>query len=81
MDIITYLLAKGYTDNKLKEIVLEAGGQSDWREEDMSSPSYIKNKPNKDDALILLAEMGFIKPTLVNEKTIFTDSNDNPFIF
>ena len=75
MDIITYLLAKGYIDKKVKDFVIGEGVQPDWKETDESSLKFIKNKPNKDDALALLAEMGFIEPTIAADGSIFTDSN------
>lgn len=75
MDIITYLLAKGYTDKKIKDFITGEETQSDWKETDESSLSFIKNKPNEDDALALLMETGFIEPVTAADGSVFVDSN------
>ena len=49
--------------------------QSDWKQTDETAMDFIKNKPNEDDALALLAETGFIDPIAAADGSVFTDSN------
>ena len=49
--------------------------QSDWAQTDETQLDFIKNKPNEDDALALLAETGFIEPVAAADGSVFTDSN------
>lgn len=49
--------------------------QADWKQTDEISKDYIKNKPDENDALTLLVEIGFIDPIAATDGAIFTDSN------
>ena len=49
--------------------------QADWNQTDESAKDFIKNKPNENDALALLAETGFIDPVTAVDGSVFTDSN------
>lgn len=49
--------------------------QADWKQTDETAMDFIKNKPNEDDALALLAETGFIEPVAAADGSVFTDSN------
>lgn len=49
--------------------------QADWKQTDETAMDFIKNKPNEDDALALLAETGFIDPVAAADGSVFTDSN------
>lgn len=49
--------------------------QADWKQTDETAMDFIKNKPNEDDALALLAETGIIDPITAADGSVFTDSN------
>lgn len=51
------------------------GKQPDWNQTDETQKDFIKNKPNKEDALVILAEMGFVEPVMATDNSVFTDSN------
>lgn len=53
--------------------------QSDWKETDQTLPSYIKNKPSKEDALKLVSEMGFVTPVGDPSDNLFVDEEGNQF--
>ena len=48
--------------------------QSDWSQIDETKMDFIKNKPDENDALALLAEMGLITPATAADGTIFVDN-------
>ena len=47
----------------------------DWDQTDEAQADFIKNKPNEDDALAILLEMGFINPVVASDGSVFTDNN------
>ena len=49
--------------------------QSDWKQTDETAMDFIKNKPDENDALAILAETGFIDPVTAADGSVFTDSN------
>lgn len=49
--------------------------QPDWAETDETSLSYIKNKPDENDALALVTEMGLVEPVAAEDGSIYTDEN------
>jgi len=49
--------------------------QADWKQTDETAMDFIKNKPNEDDALALLAETGIIDPITAADGSVFTDSD------
>lgn len=54
--------------------------QGDWSEENTSSVSYIKNKPqvtSDDDALDFLCEYGYANPVAIDDTTLLTDNSGN----
>jgi hypothetical protein len=51
--------------------------QSDWTQTDESAPDFIKNKPDEEDALALLVEVGFVEPAVAADGSIYTDENGN----
>lgn len=69
-----------FFDDALKAEIEELGAvasiQSDWNQNDETQLDYIKNKPNEDDALILIAEMGLIDPISDEDGAIYTDENN-----
>ena len=54
--------------------------QPDWNETDETSPSYIRNKPDESDALLLIMETGLVQPVSTDSGDILTDSNNNIII-
>lgn len=48
---------------------------ADWKEVDETSPAYIRNKPDENDAMELIAEMGLIEPTVDENGAVYTDEN------
>ena len=55
--------------------------QANWNQEDPAAPDYIKNKPDKDDALALVIETGLVSPVVNENNTMFIDENNNIIIF
>lgn len=53
--------------------------QSNWDETDETSPTFIKNKPDENDAIELLMEMNFIDPITDENGAIYTDKNGEIF--
>lgn len=51
--------------------------QPDWNQNDETALDFIKNKPDEEDALALLAEMGFVEPVVATDGSIYTDENGN----
>lgn len=49
--------------------------QSDWKQTDETAKDFIKNKPNEEDALALLIEMGFVSPIAAADGSVYVDSN------
>ena len=49
--------------------------QSDWEQTDETAIDFIKNKPDKDDALRILLELGFIVLLADADGAAFTDEN------
>lgn len=58
-----------------EEKIVALDVQADWNQTDESAKDFIKNKPNENDALALLAETGFIDPVSAADGSVFTDSN------
>lgn len=49
--------------------------QPDWDQTDETAMDFIKNKPDEEDALAVLMEVGFIEPVASSDGSVFTDSN------
>lgn len=49
--------------------------QPDWNQIDSTKPDYIKNKPDENDALELVSEMGLVEPVLAEDGSVYTDEN------
>ena len=54
-----------------------ASVQPDWDQTDETAPDYVKNKPDENDALELVAEMDLALPTTDENGNIYTDENGN----
>lgn len=67
------------TEEKEKLTGIEAGAQvniqSDWEQTDETAMDFIKNKPDEEDALKLVTEIGFIEPATASDGSIYTDEN------
>ena len=61
---------------KTKYVQLLGGlPKPDWDETDETSQSFIKNKPNEDDALELVTELELATPVAASDGSIYTDEN------
>ena len=49
--------------------------QPDWKQTDETAMDFIKNKPDEDDALEVVSEMGLVEPVTFNDGSICTDEN------
>ena len=49
--------------------------QADWKQTDETAMDFIKNKPDEDDALTIVAEMGLVEPVAAADGSVLTDSN------
>jgi hypothetical protein len=49
--------------------------QSDWDQTDETAIDFIKNKPDEEDALLLVAELGFVEPIADADGNVLTDEN------
>lgn len=67
------------TEEKNKLASIQAGAesnvQSDFNETDKTSMAFIKNKPTKEDALLLAVETELIDPITDENGAIYTDLN------
>lgn len=49
--------------------------QPNWDQNDNTQLDYIKNKPDENDALELVSELGLVEPVLAEDGSIYTDEN------
>ena len=49
--------------------------QVDWNQTDETQKDFIKNKPDEEDALELVSEMGIIDPVTDETGAVLTDEN------
>lgn len=73
IDSIKTLVGDTSVSSQINNALLES--QSDWDQTDDTQPNYIKNKPDENDALELVSEMGLIEPVLADDGSIYTDEN------
>ena len=57
------------------DLIEENHVQVDWNQNDETAKDYIKNKPNEQDALELVAELGLVSPVASDDGSIYTDEN------
>lgn len=55
--------------------------QPDWKQTDETAMDFIKNKPDEDDALEVVSEIGLVEPVTFNDGSICTDENGAIFTF
>lgn len=67
---IVELINKKADKSDIPEVV-----QSDWDETDETNLAFIKNKPDENDAIELVAEFGLIDPVADENGAIYTDKN------
>lgn len=48
---------------------------ADWSQTDETAADYIKNKPDEEDALSLVADMNLVSPITAEDGSIYTDEN------
>lgn len=64
-------------DTSVSDQIDEAllNSQADWDQTDSTKPDYIKNKPDENDALELVSEMGLAEPVSAEDGSVYTDEN------
>lgn len=64
-------------DTSVSDQINEAllNSQADWDQTDSTKPDYIKNKPDENDALELVSEMGLAEPVFAEDGSVYTDEN------
>ena len=64
-------------DTSVSDQINEAllNSQADWSQTDNTKPDYIKNKPDENDALELVSEMGLAEPVFAEDGSVYTDKN------
>ena len=65
----------GHTHTKSEIADLTEQVQSDWSEDNETSPAFIKNKPTEEDAMELISELGLIEPVIAEDGSIYIDEN------
>lgn len=73
VDVINTLIGETSVADQINEALLN--NQSDWKQYDSTKPDYIKNKPDENDALELVSEMGLVEPVLAEDGSVYTDEN------
>lgn len=73
VDAVSVLVGDTAVSDQINEALLN--NQSDWEQTDETAPDFIKNKPDEDDALELIAEMGVVEPVAASDGSIYTDKN------
>ena len=63
------------TNTNTLYMLTDADSRVDWEQTDETAPDFIKNKPDEDDALELIAEMGVVEPVAASDGSIYTDKN------
>lgn len=58
-----------------------ANSQANWDQTDETAIDFIKNKPDEDDAKILIIETGLIDPVTTASGEILTDKNGTVIIY
>jgi hypothetical protein len=64
-------------DTSVSDQIDEAllNSQADWDQTDSTKPDYIKNKPDENDALELVSEMGLAELVCAEDGSVYTDEN------
>lgn len=73
VDTLTTLVGDTSVSEQISEALLNS--QVDWDQTDSTKPDYIKNKPDENDALELVSEMGLVEPVFAEDGSIYTDKN------
>lgn len=70
---VSTLVGDTSVSDQINEALLNS--QADWDQTDSTKPDYIKNKPDENDALELVSEMGLAEPVLSEDGSVYTDNN------
>lgn len=70
---VSTLVGDTSVSDQIDEALLNS--QADWDQTDSTKPDYIKNKPDENDALELVLEMGLVEPVFAKDGSVYTDEN------
>lgn len=70
---VSALVGDTSVSDQIDEALLNS--QADWDQTDSTKPDYIKNKPDENDALELVSEMGLAEPVFAEDGSVYTDEN------
>lgn len=70
---VSALVGDTSVSDQINEALLNS--QADWDQTDSTKPDYIKNKPDENDALELVSEMGLAEPVFAEDGSVYTDNN------
>lgn len=70
---VSTLVGDTSVSDQINEALLNS--QADWDQTDSTKPDYIKNKPDENDALELVSEMGLAEPVFAEDGSVYTDEN------
>jgi hypothetical protein len=70
---VSALVGDASVSDQIDEALLNS--QADWNQTDNTKPDYIKNKPDENDALELVSEMGLAEPVFAEDGSVYTDEN------
>lgn len=70
---VSALVGDTSVSDQINEALLNS--QADWDQTDSTKPDYIKNKPDENDALELVLEMGLAEPVFAEDGSVYTDEN------
>lgn len=70
---VSALVGDTSVSDQINEALLNS--QADWDQTDSTKPDYIKNKPDENDALELVSEMGLAEPVFAEDGSVYTDEN------
>lgn len=73
VDEVSALVGDTSVSDQIDEALLNS--QADWDQTDSTKPDYIKNKPDENDALELVSEMGLAEPVFAEDGSVYTDNN------
>jgi hypothetical protein len=70
---VSALVGDTSVSDQIDEALLNS--QANWDQTDSTKPDYIKNKPDENDALELVSEMGLAEPVFAEDGSVYTDKN------
>ena len=77
VEAVSTLVGGIAVSDQINEALLNS--QADWDQTDNTKPDYIKNKPDEEDAVVLLMEMNLVDPVVDENGFVYTDENGAMF--